>query len=57
MESKINETEEAVCKAQAVLGYTRTQQTLERCKLGKDLPLVYLQYPSVRRQITMFKMN
>ena len=52
MEDKMKETEEAVCQVQAILGYTTTQQSLEKCKLGKDLPLVHLQYPSVRRQIT-----
>ena len=43
MESNISEAEDAVCKAQAVLGYTGTQQNLERFELGKDLPLVFLQ--------------
>ena len=55
MEDKMKETKEAVCQVQVLLGYTSMQQELEKNVQGKDLSLIFLQYPSVRKQVTMIR--
>ena len=55
MEEKLRSTEEKVCELQGMFGFMETLGGMVKEEVDRQLPLVYLQYPSVRRQLTLHK--